>query len=966
MAAGKPSRAYSELRRAHANSSAAAVSMDTASTYSRPSRSYDINGVLTEEEALQKAMEESRSAAQTNTVSPLVSVPLALTEVANEYASGNRADLWRAKTRHLARKYQSIQRVRGDGNCFYRAFIVSFLERLLIMRPDERSPICNRLVPVSRQFVACLPAHLGEKLESHAADFAQSLLRLCEAGAPNDGTGVGEGLRELASDDASILWLRLLASAYMRAHRETFEPVCSDDRRDFGAFLAAEVEAMGVEADEMQIQALTAALQLRVRVEYLDAEATLWSERCGPHRFLVCGPKRTPSVPLQGAPADPPAAMAAAAAAATNDDPPSAPLVACLLFRPGHYDVLSPRAWDQMDGEDEPRAAFVPPLSPTDPDAAVRKPSAPDDRCHRCRTHDGLQGCWLCGQWVCGFRQCARFGHPNGVDVEASARPTQNSVAQTLNHTLPQRFGVRHAMQQGAVCARCLALCPPAAEMLITHGAALYADAFTLLQCICGKLDFPDEMLAHMDRCRFIEERRRAMQEAREAAEPPPPPARHGGGGVDATPVVAASIMTDDDLVRDDWAIVEGEHALRPDDDVPPPNPHPPVAAPTDEFAGSSSSAAPVAPTSVQPEPTSSSLSSSSMDTGGMRSLAVSPRNQPRRPGDPPQATTCGACESTAAPASAAVADADKVSTLDAMIPGLGRENIVAALTMAEGDMDLAASTLLATKEDEAAERRRKMADQDYEANLRRYREQARQQAEKQEEANVRARWEAQRAAAQTQRLRQRQRELEEAQRQHAESEQRLALARSAAAATTSFSPIAAGVAAVRRTNDAELYEAASQRIQAQSASKKRAVDDLYFHREYFMSELQRIYGVSHYRANEAVHAAIKTQGDFQDATDFLFEPAEVEAVLRGRATHARYGPCRDCQRYFLTYDGWQQHSDWRRSKGRCRNVANGQTSGGIVGAATDVLSNTMQGITQGVSGMFSGEAESESRLRWF
>ena len=127
----------------------------------------------------------------------------------------------------------------------------------------------------------------------------------------------------------------------MRAHRETFEPVCSDERRDFDAFLAAEVEAMGVEADEMQIQALTAALQLRVRVEYLDAEATLWSERCGLHRFLVCGPKRTPGVPLQGAPADHAAAMAAAAAAATNDDPPSAPLVACLLFRPGHYDVLS-------------------------------------------------------------------------------------------------------------------------------------------------------------------------------------------------------------------------------------------------------------------------------------------------------------------------------------------------------------------------------------------------------------------------------------------------------------------------------------------------------------------------------------------------------------------------------------------------------------------------------------------------
>ena len=39
----------------------------------------------------------------------------------------------------------------------------------------------------------------------------------------------------------------------MRAHREEFEPYCADEQRSFEGFLAADVEMMGVEADEMQV-----------------------------------------------------------------------------------------------------------------------------------------------------------------------------------------------------------------------------------------------------------------------------------------------------------------------------------------------------------------------------------------------------------------------------------------------------------------------------------------------------------------------------------------------------------------------------------------------------------------------------------------------------------------------------------------------------------------------------------------
>ena len=71
------------------------------------------------------------------------------------------------------------------------------------------------------------------------------------------------------------------------------------------------------------MHALSCALGLRVRVEYLDAKAAGSSERSGPHRHVVCGP-----------------------GVASDDGSTALPpprLTACLLYRPGHYDILYPK-----------------------------------------------------------------------------------------------------------------------------------------------------------------------------------------------------------------------------------------------------------------------------------------------------------------------------------------------------------------------------------------------------------------------------------------------------------------------------------------------------------------------------------------------------------------------------------------------------------------------------------------------
>ena len=48
----------------------------------------------------------------------------------SEYAVGNL--VFAKKIESLSKSFSSLRRTRGDGNCFYRAFLFSYLEGLLV------------------------------------------------------------------------------------------------------------------------------------------------------------------------------------------------------------------------------------------------------------------------------------------------------------------------------------------------------------------------------------------------------------------------------------------------------------------------------------------------------------------------------------------------------------------------------------------------------------------------------------------------------------------------------------------------------------------------------------------------------------------------------------------------------------------------------------------------------------------
>ena len=52
-----------------------------------------------------------------------------------------------AELHHLAALYAAMRRVRGDGNCFYRALWMGWMERLCALPLAEREAVWLRLVP---------------------------------------------------------------------------------------------------------------------------------------------------------------------------------------------------------------------------------------------------------------------------------------------------------------------------------------------------------------------------------------------------------------------------------------------------------------------------------------------------------------------------------------------------------------------------------------------------------------------------------------------------------------------------------------------------------------------------------------------------------------------------------------------------------------------------------------------------
>ncbi|NWZ95534.1 OTUB1 thioesterase, partial [Nesospiza acunhae] len=221
---------------------------------------------------------------------PLVSERLELAELYKEYAEDDH--VYQEKIKDLLQKYSYIRKTRPDGNCFYRAFGFAHLEALL-----EDGQELQRFGGALEGFRGALGG--SGWVTQVCVSQLMELIERVERRVPLP--ELLAAFNEPATSDYLVVYLRLLTSGCLQRHRRFFEQFL-EGGRSIKEFCQQEVEPMCKESDHIHIIALARALHVSILVEYMDRGE---------------GGATNPHVFPEG----------------------SQPRV-CLLYRPGHYDIL--------------------------------------------------------------------------------------------------------------------------------------------------------------------------------------------------------------------------------------------------------------------------------------------------------------------------------------------------------------------------------------------------------------------------------------------------------------------------------------------------------------------------------------------------------------------------------------------------------------------------------------------------
>ncbi|XP_020202645.1 ubiquitin thioesterase otubain-like [Cajanus cajan] len=252
---------------------------------------------------------------------PFVGDKEPLSSLAAEYKSGSPILL--EKIRVLDEQYDAIRRTRGDGNCFFRCFMFSYLEHIMECQDQAEIDRIKANVEKSRKALQTL-GYADLTFE----DFFSLFLEQLECVIQGKETSIShEELvlrsRDQPTSDYVVMFFRFVTSAEIQKRKEFFEPfILGLTNTTVEQFCQSSVEPMGEESDHVHITALSDALGIPIRVVYLDrSSCDTGGVSVNHHDFM----------PVAG---DLPNASCSSEK--------NIPFIT-LLYRPGHYDILYPK-----------------------------------------------------------------------------------------------------------------------------------------------------------------------------------------------------------------------------------------------------------------------------------------------------------------------------------------------------------------------------------------------------------------------------------------------------------------------------------------------------------------------------------------------------------------------------------------------------------------------------------------------
>ncbi|KAK6160477.1 hypothetical protein DH2020_003858 [Rehmannia glutinosa] len=245
-----------------------------------------------------------------------------LSSLAAEYKSGNPILLEKIKV--LTEQYAAIRRTRGDGNCFFRSFMFTYLEHIL--ESQDRTEVDRITVNVEQCRKTLLS--LGYAEFTFEDFFALFLEQLESVLSGNEASISHEELvqrsRDQSVSDYVVMFFRFITSGEIRKRSEFYEPFVQGlTNTSVEQFCKSSVEPMGEESDHVHITALSDTLGVPIRVVYLDRSCDdKGSFSVNHHDFIPVVRDLTNT---------------------NSDDAEAIKPFISLLYRPGHYDILYPK-----------------------------------------------------------------------------------------------------------------------------------------------------------------------------------------------------------------------------------------------------------------------------------------------------------------------------------------------------------------------------------------------------------------------------------------------------------------------------------------------------------------------------------------------------------------------------------------------------------------------------------------------
>lgn len=179
----------------------------------------------------------------------------------------------------LCNEFDTIRIVRGDGSCYYRAFLYGLMEAL------QADPKQGGAVVASLKLTWDLSLAQGHD-EMTLEIFYESLTELIQKILDQqlDANSLHTELNEEnATSDYCTWFLRIVVSVHLKQNGDRFLPFLNG--LDVITFCKRHVEPVGQECEHVQVLALAEALNVHVVVAYLDGhDVTVTRHRFGPEK----------------------------------------------------------------------------------------------------------------------------------------------------------------------------------------------------------------------------------------------------------------------------------------------------------------------------------------------------------------------------------------------------------------------------------------------------------------------------------------------------------------------------------------------------------------------------------------------------------------------------------------------------------------------------------------------------------